>query len=174
MEFAVTLEKKEMEVVAWMLKTRTKTHIIEACKGIVLGFIVLGVELYNIFIYEDSTAAQIIILSILAAACIVKAVLSWRKRLNYRGIAEKKNKSIKGRTAHYTFHEEGVLCSVSGIEEFFDWTKFTEWGEYNGCVFIMFGGGIIIILDEEKYGQDAIWELKSLLMQKSAATSNTF
>ena len=59
MDFAVTLEKKEMEVIAWMLKTRTKTHIIEACKGLVLGLIVLAVEIYNIFYYEESTAAQV-------------------------------------------------------------------------------------------------------------------
>lgn len=169
MDFAVTLEKKEMEVIAWMLKTRTKTHIIEACKGLVLGLIVLAVEIYNIFYYEESTAAQVIILTILAVVCFGKTVLSYLKMINYNAIAERKNKTLKGKTVTYSFKDEGVFCGSEGGTESIEWAKFTEWGEYNGCVFVMFGGGVIIILDEEKYDKEVMKELKQLLMQKAVS-----
>lgn len=168
MEFTVTLEKKEMEVLAWMLKTRTKTHIFEAGKGLVLGLIVLAVTLYNIFLYEESTTAQVVILVLLTLVCFGKMALAGMKMLNYDGIAERKNKSLKGKAAYYAFDETGVTCSSENGSETMGWDKFDEWGEYNDCTFVLFKGGIVIILDHEKHEKEKIETLKILLRNKAA------
>ena len=168
MKFTVTLEKKEMEVLAWMLKTRTKTHIFEAGKGLVLGLIVLAVTLYNIFLYEESTTAQVVILVLLTLVCFGKMALAGMKMLNYDGIAERKNKSVKGKAAYYAFDETGVTCSSENGSESMEWDKFEEWGEYNDCTFVLFKGGVVIILDHEKHEQEKIEALNRLLAQKAA------
>lgn len=166
MEFAVTLEKKEISVIGWMLKNRTKTHIIEGCKGLVLGLIVLAVTVYNIFFYEEKTTAQVVILVMLTVLCFGRMTLAWMKMINYEAIAERKNKSVKGKTAYYSFTEEGVTCSSENGSETIVWEDFTEWGEYNDCTFAMFKGGIVIILDHRKYEKENIEELKTLLRNK--------
>ncbi len=168
MEFVVILEKKEMSVIGWMLKTRTKTHIFEASKGLVLGLIVLAVTIYNIFFYEESTTAQVVILVILTLLCFGRMTLAWMKMLNYDGIAERKNKSVKGKAAQYTFCETGVTCSSENGSETMDWDQLTEWGEYNGCTFVLFKGGVVIVLDHEKHEKEKMEELHCLLNEKAA------
>ena len=167
MEFEVSMGEREIKVAAWMLKTKSKANMAEFWKAVILEVVVLSVCIYNVFFYDNSTAAQKIILIILAVVCMVKAVLCKMKKINFVALAEKKNKHLKGKSYTCVFKDENVLCIGQKGTDTMEWSELTEWGEKNGCVYIIFKSGNTIILDEEKYDEQRMNDLKHLLDEKS-------
>lgn len=79
MTFRVIFEKKDLEIIAWLLQTRSKTHMQVFRKAIVMALIVTCVLAYDVFFYEMRTTAQWVILLILDSACVIKAVFAYKK-----------------------------------------------------------------------------------------------
>lgn len=166
MDFFVNYGEKEMEVIAWLLKTRTKTNVKEFCKGFIAGVFVLGALIYDLFFYSNKTTAQWVTLLILVILCMGKAILGLMGIVDYKGIAESKNRRFKGKSVRYTFGEEEIICSSDMGKSLKKWSDVIEWGEYNGCVFLMLKSNDAIIINEDASEMNEIEELKKMLRQK--------
>ena len=163
MEFVTSIGDRELETLAWLLKTKTKVHNVEFYKGIVLSIAVLAVTIYNIFFYNDSTNAQKWILSILSAICIAKTVLCKIGKIDYLAIAKQKNKKIKNKEVVCIFEHDHMIVKTSNQSENFLYADLKEWGEYQQCVYLLFRNGAAIVINEETQAEENIKKLKDLL-----------
>ena len=162
----VTLEEKDIETIAWLLETRSKTHLHVFWKACILSIIVTGVFIYNVGFYEERTTAQWVILLLLAVVCIGKSVLSYRGMIDYLKIAKKRTKPLLKKTISYTFLDEGILCENGNKREKLMWKDIKEWGVHNGYIFIMLQSNDAIIFDQREYEHEQMLQLKELLERK--------
>lgn len=162
----VTLEEKDIEIIAWLLETRSKTHLHVFWKACILSIIVAGVFIYNVCFYEMRTTPQWVILLILVAVCIGKSILSYRGMIDYLKIAKRRTKPLLKKTISYTFLDEGILCENGNKREKLMWKDIKEWGVHNGYIFIMLQSNDAIIFDQREYEHEQMLQLKELLDRK--------
>lgn len=160
MKFKTKIGERELEVMAWLLEHKTKVRNSEFYKGIVLTLVVLAVCVYDIFFYDQATASQKWILFFMTVACITKTVLCKLGKTDYLAIAKQKNKKMIGKVFTCTFDEAGVEIDDGKRTESISYQDLEEWGEYKGCIYILFSKGAVIILDKAKQEEKEIESLK--------------
>lgn len=165
MEFVTSIGDKELETLAWLIKTKTKTHNVEFYKGIALSIVVLTVTIYNIFFYNDSTTAQKWILIILSVICIAKTVLCKIGKIDYLASAKQKNKKMRNKQIICFFENDRVIVKTGERSEDFRYEDLKEWGEYQQCVYLLFHNGAAVVINKEKQIKEDVEELKEFLYE---------
>ena len=169
MKFVTSIGDKELETLAWLIKTKTKAHNVEFYKGIILSSAVLAVTIYNIFFYNDSTTAQKWILIILSVICIAKTVLCKIGRIDYLTLAKQKNKKMKNKEVVCIFENDHVIVKTGNQSEEFRYADLKEWGEYQQCIYLLFNNGAAVVINEEKQNKADVEKLKELLYHAAEA-----
>ena len=165
MEFVTGIGDRELETLAWLLKTKTKVHNVEFYKGIALSVVVLAVTGYNICFYDASTTAQKWILCILSAVCIAKTVLCKIGKIDYLTIAKQKNKKKRNKEVICIFEHDRVIVKNGNQVEDFRYMDLKEWGEYQQCIYLLFHNGAAVVINKEEQMKEDVEKLKELLYE---------
>lgn len=166
MKFDMVLEEKDVEMIAWLLQTRSKTHMQILGRILFVTIIVIGALLYDIFFYDERTKTQWMVLSVLAVICVIKSVLTYRGMIDYLKIAKKRTKPILKKKIRYVFSKDGIQCETGLKENFISWRDVKEWGKYKEYIFIMLRSNEAIILNQDRFEASEILQLKALLAEK--------
>lgn len=166
MKFTVTVGEKEIRVIAWLLQTRSNTHRGVFLRTAAVALVVVLVFLYDLFFYDARTTAQWVVLLILTVLCIGQTIAVNMGMVDYIKIAKKRAKSMIGEPIEYSFGTKGIWCETDKVMDMKEWDEIREWGEYDGCIFIMFRSNDAIIFDQDKYTEESMNSLKELLRSK--------
>ncbi len=167
MKFVTTIGNKELETLAWLLETKTKVHNVEFYKGIFLSLTVLAVTVYNIGFYDGSTTAQKCILIILSILCIAKTVLCKVGKIDYLAIAKRKNKKMRDKTITCIFEDAWVAVENGKQAERLEYADLKEWGMHKQCLYLLFGNGAAVVIDQSKYPAEDVEEVKQILYRST-------
>ncbi len=166
MRFVVTLEEKELRVIAWLLQTRSNTHRGVFLRTAAVASVVALVFLYDLFFYDARTTAQWVVLLILTVLCIGQTIAVHMGMIDYMKIAKRRAKAMIGVPIEYSFGNKGIWCETDKVMDIKEWSEIREWGEYEGCIFIMFRSNDAIIFDQDKYTDESMDSLKELLSSR--------
>ena len=137
MTLYATLKEKDVEIIAWLLQTKSKTHMHVFLKACLLSIIVTGVFVYDVCFYKMRTTPQWVTLLLLTVVCIGKSIISYRGMIDYSKIAKKRTKPLLNKTIGYTFSEENIVCENGNKREKLLWKDIKEWGMHEGYLFVI-------------------------------------
>ena len=148
MTLYATLKEKDVEIIAWLLQTKSKTHMHVFLKACLLSIIVTGVFVYDVCFYKMRTTPQ------------------WVTLIDYSKIAKKRTKPLLNKTIGYTFSEENIVCENGNKREKLLWKDIKEWGMHEGYLFVILQSNDAFIFDQSQYGYEQMLQFKELLARK--------
>lgn len=160
MKFEAKIGEKELKVLAWLLEHKTKMRNTEFYKGVLLTCVVLLVCIYDMFFYSEATSAQKWILIIMTIACAARTIACKLGKQDYMEIARHKNRKMIGKAFVCTFNDDSVEIDDGKRTETMKYDDLDEWGEYNGCIYLLFSKGAVIVLDKAKQEEKSIERLR--------------